>query len=190
MWRAQVLTALGRVREASAEIQGALELDPFSPDVLGTAGRLAFYLGDHERAIELLRRAVDLSPRSSQARWHLRDAYAAAGREQEAAETLLAAASPAAQAELRGAYDAGGLKPLLERFLRLEQERTGQLCTSVAGAGASLYAQLGDAEGAFHCLRVAARAGEMAQPGLDPLFAPYRSDARYAAHLEAMNLRE
>jgi hypothetical protein len=133
---------------------------------------------------------VDLSPNSSQPQWYLRDAYAVAGREKEAAETLLAAAPPAAQAELRSAYDAGGLNALLERFLRLEQERTGQLCTSLAGAGASLYAQLGDAEGAFHCLRLAARAGEMAQTELNPLFAPYRSDARYAAYLEAMNLRE
>jgi TolB-like protein/class 3 adenylate cyclase/Flp pilus assembly protein TadD len=190
LWRAQMLMARGRVREGAAEIQGALELDPFSPDVLWTAGRFAFYLGDHERAIELLRRAVDLSPHSSHAQWYLRDAYAVAGREQEAADTLLAAAPSAAQAELRSAYDAGGLNALLERFLRLEQERTGELCTSQAGAGASLYAQLGDADGAFHCLRLAVRAGEMAQAELDPLFAPYRSDARYAAYLEAMNLRE
>jgi serine/threonine-protein kinase len=190
MWRAQMLTARGRVPEASVEIQRALELDPFSPDVLWTAGRFAFYRGDHERAIELLRRGVELSPHSSHAQWYLRDAYAVAGREQEAAETLLGAVPAAAQEELRSAYDAGGLNAMLERFLRLEQERTGQLCTSPAGAGASLYAQLGDAEGAFHCLRVAARTGEMAQTELDPLFAPYRSDARYAAYLEAMNLRD
>jgi tetratricopeptide (TPR) repeat protein len=171
-------------------MERALELDPLSPDVVVTAGRFAFYLEDHERAIELLQRAVELSPQSFQARWYLRDAYAAAGRDQEAAETLLSAAPSSAQAELRSAYDAAGPNALLERFLRLEQERTGQLCTSVAGAGASLYAQLGDAEGAFHCLRLAARAGEIAQTELDPLFVPYRSDARYAAYLEAMNLRD
>jgi TolB-like protein/cytochrome c-type biogenesis protein CcmH/NrfG len=190
LWRGQVLMARGRVREGAAEIEGALELDPFSPEALSTAGRSAFYLGDHEQAIELLRRAVDLSPHSARVQWYLRDAYAVAGHEQEAAETLLAAAPPAAQAELRGVYDGGGLNALLRRFLRLEQERSGELCTSLAGAGASLYAQLGDAEGAFHCLRLAARAGEMVPTELDPLFAPYRSDARHVAYLEAINLRE
>jgi adenylate cyclase len=57
MWRANMLMHRGRVPEGSAEIQRALELDPFSPVVLWTAGRLAFYRGDHERGIELLKRA-------------------------------------------------------------------------------------------------------------------------------------
>jgi tetratricopeptide (TPR) repeat protein len=191
MWRAEMLVQRGRVPEGSAEIQRALELDPFSPVVLWMAGRFASWAGDHERAIELLRRAVDLSPQSSRARWWLRDAYAVAGREEEAAETLLAAVPPAAQAELRSAYDAGGLSALLERFLRFEQERTGQPCGSPAGVGASLSAQLGDAEGVFRCLELGARTGDQsAKAPVNPLFAPYRSDPRYAAYLEAMNLSE
>jgi TolB-like protein/Flp pilus assembly protein TadD len=191
MWRAQMLMARGRVPEGWAEIQRALELDPFSPVVLWTAGRLAFYTGDHERAIELLKRAVDLNPQSPRARWYLWDAYATEGREKEAAETLLAAVPPAAQAELRSVYEAGGLKALLERSLRFEEERTGQLCGSTAGMGATLYARLGDAEGVFRCLELAVRTGDMsAQAKLNPVFAPYRSDPRYAVYLEAMNLSE
>ena len=95
------------------------------------------------------------------------------------------------QAELRSAYEAGGLSALLERFLRFEQERTGQRCGSPASVGASISAQLGDAEGVFRCLGVAARTGDMsAQAKVNPLFAPYRSDPRYAGYLEAMNLSE
>ena len=98
---------------------------------------------------------------------------------------------PAAQAELRSAYEAGGTKVFLARFLRFEQERTGQPCGSPAGVGASLSAQLGDAEGVFRCLELAARTGDIsAQTPVNPLFAPYRSDRRYAAYLEAMNLSE
>jgi len=191
MWRAQMLMHRGRVPEGSAEIQRALELDPFSPIVLWMAGRFASWAGDHERAIELLRRAMDLSPQSPRARWWLRDAYAVAGREKEAAATLLAAVPPAAQAELRSAYEAGGLSALLERFLRFEQERTGQPCGSPAGVGASLSAQLGDSEGVFRCLELGARTGDVsAQAPVNPLFAPYRSDPRYAAYLEAINLSE
>ncbi len=191
MWRAEMLMHRGRVPEGSVEIQRALELDPFSPVVLWMAGRFASWTGDHERAIELLRRGVDLSPQSPRARWWLRDAYAVAGREKEAAENLLAAAPPAAQAELRSAYEAGGMSALLERFLRFEQERTGQPCGSPAGVGASLSAQLGDPEGVFRCLELGARTGDgSAKAPLNPLFAPYRSDPRYAAYLEAMNLSE
>ena len=98
---------------------------------------------------------------------------------------------PAAQAELRSAYEAGGLNALLERFLRFEQERTGQPCGSPAGVGASLSAQLGDSEGVFRCLELGARTGDVsAQAPVNPLFAPYRSDPRYAAYLEAINLSE
>jgi tetratricopeptide (TPR) repeat protein len=180
-----------RVPEGSAEIQRALELDPFSPIVLWMAGRLASWAGDHERAIELLRRAMDLSPQSPRVRWWLRDAYAVAGREKEAAETLLAEVPSTAQPELRSAYEAGGLSALLERYLRFEQERTGLPCGSPAGVGASLYAQLGDAEGVFRCLELAARTGDVsAQAPVNTLFAPYRSDPRWAAYLAAMNLSE
>jgi serine/threonine-protein kinase len=191
MWRAQMLMHQGRVRESTAEIQHALELDPFSPIVLWIAGRFTSWAGDHERGIELLKRAVDLNPDSTRPRWWLRDAYVVAGREKEAAETLLAAVPPAAEAELRSAYEAGGFNALLGRFLRFEQERTGQPCGSPAGVGASLAAQLGDAEDVFRCLELAARTGDGSmQVQVNPLFAPYRSDPRYAAYLEAMNLRE
>jgi TolB-like protein len=188
MWRAQTLMARGRSAEGSAEIQRALELDPFSPVALWTAGRFLSMTGDAERAIELLRRAVDLSPQSSGARLYLCDAYAAAGREAEAADTLLAAVPPPEQAELRTAYEADGLNALLRRFLRLEQERTGQPCPF---GSAVLYARIGDSEGTFRCLQEAARRGETGPHArLNPVFAPYRSDPRYAAYLAAMNLRE
>jgi tetratricopeptide (TPR) repeat protein len=191
MWYAEVLMRTGRVPEALAEIQRALELDPFSPVVLWTAGRFASWSGDHERGIELSKRAVDLSPEFFSARVSLSEAYAAAGREKEGAETLLAAVPPAAQGELRSAYEAGGPKPLLERFLRFEQERTGQPCGSPPAVGASLYARLGDAEGVFRCLQPVARTGIAGpQVQLNPIFAPYRSDPRYAAYLAAINLRE
>ena len=188
MWRSQTLMTRGRGPEASAEIQRALELDPFSPVALWTAGRFLSMTGDHERAIELIRRAVDLSPGSSRTRLYLCDAYAAAGRVAEAADTLLAAVPPAAQAELRSAYEAGGLNALLERFLRFEQERSGQPC----GFGtAVLYARIGDSDGVFRCLQAAARRGETGPHAqVNPVFAPYRSDPRYAAYLVEMNLRE
>jgi TolB-like protein/class 3 adenylate cyclase len=189
MWYSEVLRATGRVAEGSAEIQRALELDPFSPVFLWNAGRFAAEAGDYERGIELGKRAVDLSPEFLLARVHLSDFYAAAGRENEAAETLLATVPLAAQGELRSAYAAGGPKALLEPFLRFEQERSGKPCGFRASVGASLYAQLGDSDGVFRCLQEGARTGD-SLPSRSPLFAPYRSDPRWAAYLQAINLRE
>jgi TolB-like protein/class 3 adenylate cyclase len=189
MWYAEVLMKTGRVAEGSTEIQRALELDPFSPVVLWSAGRFASWAGDHERGIELGKRAVDLSPEFLIARVNLSDSYAAAGRENEAAEILLAAVPPAAQGELRGAYAAGGPKALLERFLQFEQERTGKPCGLRSSVGVSLFAQLGDSDGVFRCLQEGARTGESASLS-NPLFAPYRSDPRWALYLEAINLSE
>ncbi len=186
-----MLILQARVEEGLAAIQRALELDPLSPLVLWNAGRFASMTGDHERAIELLRRAVDLSPQSPEPRRVLADAYAIAGRDEESAETILAGVPAPEQAELRGAYEAGGLHALLERQLRLDKERTGQPCGSRAAKAATYYAQLGDAEGVFRCLQEEARLGGFPTfVGLNPLFAPYRSDPRYAAYREAMNLRE
>jgi TolB-like protein/cytochrome c-type biogenesis protein CcmH/NrfG len=187
----QVLILQARVEEGLAAIQRALELDPLSPTLLWNAGRFASMTGDHERAIELLRRAVDLSPQAPEARRILAEAYAIAGRDKESAETILAGVPAPAQAELRSAYEAGGLRALLERQLRSEQERTGQPCGARAAVAASYSAQLGDAEGVFRCLQEEARLGGFPTFNrLNPLFAPYRSDPRYAAYLEAMNLRE
>jgi TolB-like protein/class 3 adenylate cyclase len=189
LWYAYVLIFQARVEEGLEEVQRALELDPLSPLVLWNAGRFAWMTGDPERAIELLRRAVDLSPLAPEPRRVLADAYAIAGRDQESAEAILAGVPAPAQAELRSAYEAGGLDALLERQLRWEQERSGQPCGSRATVAASYYAQLGDAEGVFRCLQEEARLGILLTfAPLNPLFAPYRSDARYAAYLEAMNL--
>ena len=111
LWRAQMLMARGRGPEGTAEIQRALELDPFSPVTLWIAGHFLSMTGDHERAIELLRRALDLSSQSSGARLYLCDAYASAGREKEAADTLPGCAA---------SHRAGGAAPRL-RGRRLER---------------------------------------------------------------------
>lgn len=190
-WRAVVLMSQARLAEALSEIQRALELDPLSPIIVERAGHFAMLAGDPEGAIALLRRGVDLNPQSANARLGLAHAYASAGREREAAEAVLAAATPAAEPALRAAYEAGGLPVLFERWLRMEQERTGRPCPPRPVFASILYAHSGDADGVFRCLQEAARRGEMvAFSQLDPVFAPYRSDPRYAAYLESMNLSE
>ncbi len=65
-------TALGRVQHwydldwagAEASFARALELAPGSADALQGAGMLAFCLGRHDRALDLLRRSIDADPLS------------------------------------------------------------------------------------------------------------------------------
>ena len=74
----------------------------------------------------------------------------------------------------------------------MEQERTGEPCIEQPSVAAIFYAYVGDAEGVFRCLEEGTRTGEpfgVAKPD-NPVFAPYRSDPRYAAYLRSINLSE
>jgi TolB-like protein/class 3 adenylate cyclase/Flp pilus assembly protein TadD len=185
-WYAAVLMNTGRVKEGLREIQRALELDPLSPVVLRFAGSYTSLAGDHERGIDLLRRAVDLDPESLQTRLALVRAYLSDGKEREAAETALAGMPSHEQAILRGAYETSGPRAALEALLRSQQERTGQDCPPQPATAAAIHAYLQDAEGVFRCLREGEETGDGGPIlDLDPLFAPFRSDPRYTAHLEA-----
>jgi len=127
-WCANVLMNQGHVEAGLAETQRALDLDPLSPIILANAGQYALLAGDPQRAIELYRRAVDLSPQSIPSRLGLSHAYASAGRETESVQAALGAVPPDAQGVLRSAYEAGGAQTVREQWLRMELERTGQPC--------------------------------------------------------------
>lgn len=86
-----VLTALGcnlgligsspeMTRDVVAEIDEAVRLDGRSPEVLGFAGCALSDLGFHERAIEMLRDAVDIDPSNAQASVALGAALVQSGR--------------------------------------------------------------------------------------------------------------
>lgn len=185
-WYAAVLMNTARVEKGLTEIQRALELDPLSPVVLRFAGSYASLAGDHQRAIDLLRRAVDLAPESRQTRLSLANAYLRAGKEGDAAATLFAGLPSPEEATLRSAYETGGARAAFEQLLRSEQERAGRACSPQPASAAAIYAYLGDAESVFRCLQE----GEVIGDGgpiieLDSLFTPVRSDPRYTAHLEA-----
>lgn len=79
-WYALFLAALGRQREAHAEMAQALELDPLSLAINTNQGWL-FYLGrDFDLAISQLRRTLDIEPNFLLARRRLAQAYAQAGK--------------------------------------------------------------------------------------------------------------
>ncbi|WP_245646737.1 tetratricopeptide repeat protein [Sphingomonas soli] len=71
--------------------EAAYGLAPSNPAVADAYGWAMFRSGDTDGAIELLQKAVTLSPRHAGLRWHLAQAYAAANRKAEAKANAQAA---------------------------------------------------------------------------------------------------
>lgn len=70
-WYARTLTAAGRHREALAHAEKAVMLDPTSPSALTYHGVAAFYADQPAKADQLCRRAVELMPEFTPARFCL-----------------------------------------------------------------------------------------------------------------------
>ena len=81
---AQVLVAQQKPQQAGAQLVRALELTPDFPEALVSLGKLRLEEKRNEEAIELLQRAVKLTPRSEAAHYNLMIAYRNAGNMAEA----------------------------------------------------------------------------------------------------------
>ena len=82
------LKALGRLEEALAETQLALELDPLSISINMGVGGIHHDLDQFDEAIAQYRKALDLAPQFVFARWNLARAYECQGAYREALDTL------------------------------------------------------------------------------------------------------
>lgn len=83
--------ALGEHAEARAFGRAAYTLAPTNAAVVDAFGWAALQAGDAAMALELLQKAVRIAPGHSVIRWHLAQAYDAAGRGREAAAAARAA---------------------------------------------------------------------------------------------------
>src|SRR5262245_12360233 len=75
----------GRFAQADAAYRAILAHDARNVDALHFLGFLAFQRGEHERAAELIARALTLHPANARAQQNLGNAYQALGRTQDAA---------------------------------------------------------------------------------------------------------
>lgn len=100
----------GEPERAARYAEAAYVIAPTNPAVAGAMGWALTQGGDHAGGIELLRKAVALAPRHPMLRWQLAQAYADAGRNDEArAETRSALAIP-------GFTERGAAEALLARL--------------------------------------------------------------------------
>ncbi|HSZ00469.1 MAG TPA: winged helix-turn-helix domain-containing protein [Terriglobales bacterium] len=193
-WYAELLSELGRHKEALAEIRQAQQLDPFSliinavyADVLRTAGQ-------DDLAINQLRKTLEIDPNFAHAHFHLgltllrKGAFEQAIAEIQTAATL----SPNVndyQGGLGYAYARAGKRA--EALNVLERLKEGPKQTYVSWFYvAAIYAGLDEKDQAFACLE---KAYEQHEQGFvvmrrEPMFDPLLSDPRYQDLLRRLGL--
>jgi tetratricopeptide (TPR) repeat protein len=127
-WYAMFLATMGRHKEALAIMQQALEVDPLSLVMSTGVGRVLHLARRYDEAIEQLRKTIEMDPNFAPVHFDLGTTYEAKGLHEEAAAEYLkgrtlSGDSPEAVADLRKAYQAGGIKGYWRKDLeRMEQE--------------------------------------------------------------------
>jgi len=188
------LVPQGLLEEALREADRAASLDPLSPLRPALKGAALFYSRRFDESAEWFRRTLDMSPRNPTFAIYLGRAYAY----QNQFERAIAAVEQAIQDTGRWAWTlfglgtvhalaghTGGAHRVLEELHQLAQSK--YVPPSFV---ARLHAQLGEKDAAFEW---AGKALEQRDPNLlwikvEPAFDSLRSDPRYLALLEKMNL--
>ena len=197
---ARILSHSGWMAEARAALEGARRLNPASPEVLRTAGTIAWYSGDpHTGLAEYRRLPPEVVRETIGGRWQI-------------LQTRLLFEDPRpllAEAEAWVAERPSDTS-LPQALLALARVRNGRtdirdLVAAIASADrrighfhhvdhlmAEAYAQKGDAGGAIEYLRRAATSG-LSCPvcfETDPLLAPIRGSAEYRALRDELGERD
>jgi DNA-binding winged helix-turn-helix (wHTH) protein/Flp pilus assembly protein TadD len=189
-----LLMTSGRTEASFEQIRRARELDPVSPPIAVTEGFLQHWAGEDARAQATLLAVLERDPHFWMAHAWLAQVQSACG------EPAMALASARQAHALMGCPPASGLlawalaqasesAAAREQLARLEDPQAGYV---PAYDIAQVHAALGDADALFEWLAraVAERSRHLDTLGVSPVMAPYRSDPRMAALLEAIGLGE
>lgn len=180
---AATLIKLGRLEEAQGWLIRLVERDPRSPLAHRQLGRIQLYLGEPEQAIRSLSRCLELNPTDEDAPRLLSDAYAALGRELEAGEMFIRTYPWLLRGPARAGLRLLGMRRMAGISYAVLRWRSGADCLDLPYEAAGFLAAAGDPEQMFRCLDQAAPT-MLTFVGLEPVFAPYRTDPRFAAHVE------
>lgn len=196
-WYGEVLSMIGgRDQEALAEITRARELDPLSPSASRVAGVMHVLARRFDEAIAICRKVADENPTLADAHVCLSLAYLGKRMYPQAIEERRAFGqfsrnpydSEFASALERGFRSAGWKGALMQGIqVRQAQRKSGYF--SAYGI-ATLYADMGDRDHAFHWLNVAYREHDylLLQLKTDFRFDPLRTDPRFAELVQKVGL--
>ena len=194
-WYAETLVNLGRADEAKVEIGRALQADPTSMIINLSAGNILYlFERDYGRAMERLKKTLEMDPGFEFGRVTLAFLYAWQGRHAEALAEIDKFRLSTATFDLANRallYAMAGRTVEARRLLRdLEQRSRREYVSSVARA--LVWAELGDKDRAFALLD---QGCALHDPWLvdwgvrvDPSFDPLRSDPRFKRLLKCVHL--
>ncbi len=192
-WYAHYLMDSGRAAEALAETRRALELDPVSLIVNTHMGWHYSYERQFDKAIEHLRKTLQMAPDYYPGHLQLGRAYLRKGAYREALAELgraksLSQDSTEALAGVGEAYALAGQKESARRIVRELTERSQKEYVSAFDI-AAVYTALGETKQAFTWLENAyrERASRLVEIKVDPAFDPLRDDPRFQDLLRRMN---
>ena len=190
-WYAIFLAEQGRHREALAEAELALALNPLLPDAHSTLGFVHYYASRFDRAVEAGRRALELDPASIPARLILARSLVERGDEESAVAVCevrsWAEGLDEMLATLADAYRLAGNRARAEEV----RDELLSLESASPSAIARLHVSFGDRDAAFDAIDQAIASGSafVTSLGVDPLFGRLRRDARFTRALERLRLR-
>jgi eukaryotic-like serine/threonine-protein kinase len=193
-WYSHFLMTMRRTQESFRTGRLAVNLDPL--DLANNAHQGWHYLStrEYDRAIELLKKAIELDPTFPVPQWYLGLVYEQKGMHQEAIDQFqncirITAGRPSMVALLGHAYAAAGRQTEAQATLDQLRALAGQRYVPSYPV-AAIYAALGRKDEAFAWLERAyeERDSWMNYLALDPRLDPLRSDARFATLLQRLNV--
>jgi DNA-binding winged helix-turn-helix (wHTH) protein/TolB-like protein len=200
-WYAALLAITGRVEEAKAEMQRALEIDPISHNFLADMAQMHYFAREYDEAESYCRKSLEIFPNFSFAREYLKDVRFKKGEGDKAIELELnelkanfpAPVYPdevnAQELALAEAYRLFGYKGYLRALIKRYSNRTADAFGYYALS--RYYAVLGENENALDCLEKGCESREFMLPfvNVDPIYDDLRSEARFQAVIRTMGLQ-
>jgi TolB-like protein/Flp pilus assembly protein TadD len=180
----------GRMDEAIIEHRIAQKFDPFNPTHTGWLGALYTFDGQHEKAIEMAFKALEMREDYIVSYYVLGIAYMELGRVEEAIEAheKLYEMNPLWSWSLGRTYIKAGRIEDAEKLLK-ELEQAPVIPFTAIGR-AIFHASLGNKDEAFKWLNYEPHHSWTAWAAVLPEFSALRNDPRYGEFLERLNLPE
>jgi DNA-binding winged helix-turn-helix (wHTH) protein/TolB-like protein/tetratricopeptide (TPR) repeat protein len=184
-WFSVMLAAEGKYPEAEEEANRAMEEDPLSPIIASNAGWAVSLSGNADRAITIIKKAIEIDPNFARAHMRLGRAYEQKHMLDEAISEFdravhLAAEEPCSKGSLGHANALAGRAEAAQQLLQgLETPTEKRYVPSYAIA--LIYAGLGDKDKAISWLQRAYedRSTGMAFLRTDPELSSLHSDPRF-----------
>jgi eukaryotic-like serine/threonine-protein kinase len=194
-WYAYYLTTMGRRDESRAAILRSQELDPLSLIINATVAHVFYYAREYDRAIEQLRKTIEIDSNFGHAHRLLGEAYRQkvmfedAIVEMQKAVTLSGTGRVYYLGQLGNVYAVSGKRNealrIIDELMELSQRRYVS-----PSSFAIVYIGLGDKDQAFAWLEKAyeERSTFLTEFKVEPMFDSLRSDPRFQDLLRRVNL--